>query len=315
MIRYANLNDARNAVDNWSGDSATVRHIGDRGNSVFSFVNGEGKPQILRFTDPDFRSFDELKAELNFVNYLHASGVSVAKGIAAKNHFDAFIVKCASGDLIVSSIAYADGLEVAEGSPYWNKFFFHEWGRNLGLIHKASSLFSPGSDEPKRWHWDNELLISNAERLIPAGDFKSLQEFHEVMGLCSELPKTPSTYGLIHADHAPQNFHYDAKSGRLTAFDFGNCCYHWFLSDLAISLSTVRRKSNREEIKSNILAGYSEVRPLPHNLDKLIDLLIRLRVVYVYLSRLHLWSHNRTPEQTKELELIRSRVLERKGWN
>jgi Ser/Thr protein kinase RdoA (MazF antagonist) len=100
----------------------------------------------------------------------------------------------------------------------------------------------------------------------------------------------------------------------ITAFDFGNCCYHWFISDLAISLSTVRRKENRDQIKDNILNGYAVVKSVPGNVDELIDLFIRLRVIYVYLSRLHFWSDNRTSQQIKDLEMLRSRVHSKTGW-
>jgi amicoumacin kinase len=158
-------------------------------------------------------------------------------------------------------------------------------------------------------------MIARAEHLIPRHDSQSIEEFHEVIERCKGLPKSPSDFGLVHADHAPQNFRYDTEQSRLTAFDFGNCCYHWFIADLAISLSTVRRKANREQIRGSILEGYASIRSLPNNFDNLIDLFIRLRVVYVYLSRLHLWSKNRTSEQARDLENLKGQVHEKTGWN
>ncbi|MBX3034902.1 MAG: phosphotransferase [Bdellovibrionaceae bacterium] len=313
MIRHASLNDARKFVLRWSDNAESVEHIGDRGNSVFSFKNAQGNLQILRFTDPDFRSFDELLGELAFVNHLHATDVPVAKALPTDDGQLAFLADCESGDLICSSIAYAQGLEIQEDSRHWNKDFFKEWGRNLGLIHQASMQFEPSSGF-RRWSWEEEILIARAEQLIPVEDRASLEEFHEVMDLCRHLPKSPSEFGLIHADHAPQNFRYDPEMGRITAFDFGNCCYHWFISDVAIALSTVRRKPNREEIREGILDGYSTVRSLPSSYEELIDPFIRLRVVYVYLSRLHFWSVNRTPAQAKEIEVLRDRVHSKTGW-
>lgn len=313
MIRHASIKDAQKFVSQWSADTSSIEHIGDRGNSVFSFRNSKGDLQILRFTDPDFRSFEELLGELTFVDHLHAVGVPVAESVATKDGRSAFVAECESGNLICSSIAYATGLEVQEGSLDWNRDFFMEWGRNLGLIHQAAAHFKP-SQGFKRWQWEGEILIARAEQLIPVEDKESLKEFHEVMDFCRGLPKSPDEFGLIHADHAPQNFRYNPQTKEITAFDFGNCCYHWFISDVAIALSTVRRKPNREEIRAGILEGYSSVRALPSGHDKLIDLFIRLRVVYVYLSRLHLWSVNRTPEQAKEIETLRGRVHSKTGW-
>jgi Ser/Thr protein kinase RdoA (MazF antagonist) len=314
MVRYANIIDAGKAVALWGGDPQSVVHLGDRGNSVFSFHNSSGAPQILRFTDPDFRSYDELMAEINFVNGLHAAGVAVARTLPTLSGSWAVETECSLGRLIGSSIAYAPGVEVQEGSPEWDLKFFREWGRNLAQIHAFSATLKPASEEHLRWQWDEEILFARAEQLIPKEDVKSRDEFHEVMENCRSLEKTALNFGLIHADHAPQNFRYDANDSRITAFDFGNCCYHWFVADLAISLSTVRKKSNREYIRENILEGYASVRALPKDLDHLMDLFIRLRVVYVYLSRLHFWSQSRTAEQARDLLQLRESVHARTGW-
>jgi len=314
VIRTANIDDAQRVISRWQGDVSSVEHIGDRGNSVFSFRDPEGNVQILRFTDPDFRSFAELAAELDFVNHLYDAGVPVARALPTTDNKFAFVEECASGDLICSSVAYAPGLEVQEDSPHWNRHFFLEWGRNLALIHQAASAYRPDESKPKRWQWEDEILIARAEQLIPREDKKSLEELQGIVGRCKALSKPASEFGLIHADHAPQNFRFDPEKKRITAFDFGNCCYHWFVSDLAISLSTVRRKPNREQIRENILEGYFSIRSLPPNLDELIDLFIRLRVIYVYLSRLHLWSENRTPEQTEQIETFRKSVHAQTGW-
>ncbi len=314
MVRFATIEDAKLAVAAWGGAASSIIHLGDRGNSVFSFINARGKLQILRMTDPEFRSRAEVNAEIEFINRIFMAGVPVAKALPALNGDYTILVECAVGNLICSSIAFAPGVEVLEGSPYWDSEFFCEWGRNLALIHHASASSQLLTNSAGRWHWDREILIVQAESLIPADDTKSLQEFHEVMNHCQKLAKIPGTYGLIHADHASQNFRFDVATKVITAFDFGNCCFHWFVADIAISLSTVRRKANRDQIKQEFLSGYQKVRPLPPKLDELLDLFIRLRVVYVYLSRLHLWSDDRTPKQAQELEIIKLRVHDKQGW-
>ena len=314
MVRFANREDAKNVVARWRGNPQSIIHIGDRGNSVFSFQNSDGAPQILRFTDPDFRSRAELSAEIDFVNALYAAGVAVAQCLPTVDGESVFLANCSSGALLCSSVAFAPGLEVQPDSQYWNASFFKEWGRNLAQIHKFATTFETKMGEPQRWVWDQEILIARAQQLISPSDQKSLEELSYVMGQCRKLPKSPSTFGLIHADHAPQNFRYNSENNRITTFDFGNCCYHWFIADLAISLSTVRRKPNPEWIRENILLGYSSIRELPQDLDDQFDLFIRLRVVYVYLSRLHLWSENRTADQEKDLAIFKNLVHSQTGW-
>lgn len=314
MVKYANLNDAQREVINWGGDPYSVQHIGDRGNSIFSFKNTQNQLQILRFTDPMFRSFDEVCGELNFVNYLFNDKVCVAPFLNTLDGKQVYHATTSSGQLICSSVAFAEGLEINQESEYWNKTFFNEWGRNLGLIHKSSHRYTANLSTNQRWVWQDEIFIAQAKKLIPAEDKASLEEFAEVTSLCLELPQVASEFGLIHADHAPQNFKYNPAITKITVFDFGNCCYHWFVADLAITLSTIRRKLNREEVRDGILQGYTKIRALPKNHDQLIDLFIRLRVIYVYLSRLYFWSQKRTIEQNKELIYLQNLVHQKTGW-
>jgi amicoumacin kinase len=307
MIRYANIQDAKAAVLEWGGEPSSIVHVGDHGNSIYSFLKN-GNRQILRLTDPSFRSLDEVVAELVFVNQLHAGGTPVAAAVRSERDLLAFNFDCTTGPLICSSIEFAKGIEVTEGSQHWNQEFFKEWGRNLGLIHRVSEQLTQPVDSNGRWQWGDENLFQLAERLIPRDDFGSREELNEIFSECKKIERSSSTFGLIHADHAPQNFRFDVDRNLITAFDFGNCCNHWYIADVAIALSTIRRKPNRQLIRDCILEGYSAIRPLPNNHEYLIDLFIRLRVVYFYLSRLYMWSENRTPEKEKQLLLAKERV-------
>lgn len=310
MIRYGNTRDAERAVCEWSGDPSSVIHIGDFGNSVFSFVHNDER-RILRFSDPDFRSLDAVIAELEFVNHLHANGVEVAPAVPSQKGSLAFNLDCSSGTLICSSIRWAQGSEIKVGSTHWNEQFFYEWGRNLARIHEVSSRL-PGSI--RRWQWDEELVFRQSEQLIPVDDIGSRNELKEILEECKGLDRSSSEFGLIHADHAPRNFRYDIDRNLITSFDFANCCYHWFIADVAISLSTIRRQANRQVIREALLHGYASVRDLPAEYEKLIDLFIRLRAVYYYLSRLYMYSENVTADQQQELLLAKQRVHSKVGW-
>ena len=124
MIRYALLEEAKRAVLRWKGQPSSVEHIGDHGNSIFSFKNSENELQILRFTDPQFRSLEEVLDELSFINHLAESGVGVARCLETVDGSRAFIEKCFVGDLICSSIEFASGVEVKETSHFWSRIFF-----------------------------------------------------------------------------------------------------------------------------------------------------------------------------------------------
>ena len=240
MIHYADIEDAKKAVLRWNGDPESVAHIGDHANSIFQFKNNRGDNQILRLSDPSFRSLSEINAELTFVNHLHADGVKVAPAILTSDNVFAFVLQENSRVFLCSSVTFIEGIDVNENTPYWNFHFFEAWGRNLGLIHESSVRFNP-SDGFSRWQWNNEILFRHSEKLIPSDDTESRKVISKIFDQCSKLNTRNTEFGLIHADHAPQNFRYDAERNLVTAFDFGNCCYHWFIADLAISLSLIKK--------------------------------------------------------------------------
>ena len=47
------------------------------------------------------------------------------------------------------------------------------------------------------------------------------------------LPKDADAYGLTHNDFNDVNFIVDYDNGDITVFDFDDCCYFWFMYDLA----------------------------------------------------------------------------------
>lgn len=314
MIKYAALYEAKTVVNEWCGIPETVEHISNSGSAVFRFKDSENFWQILRLTDATFRSYQEVQAELEFLSHLKNQSVNVTYGIPNAKGFLATEFTVQSGIFVCSVLSYVDGICVEDSSQYWDKRFFREWGRSLASIHKASQSYNPSATTPKPWIWSDEILFRQAEQLLPQDDFSVRQEYQEVLSMCHDFSRSSETFGVIHADYSPQNFHYNPVTNQIVAFDFGNCCYHWFVSDVAISLASIRNKRNREEIKSEILAGYSEIKDLPDNYEELINLFLRLRAIYVYLDRLYWFGPNPSIEQKDTLEQLKLWVHTKANW-
>jgi Ser/Thr protein kinase RdoA (MazF antagonist) len=117
---------------------------------------------------------------------------------------------------------------------------------------------------------------------------------------------------MIHADLGPQNFRYHPEIG-ITAFDFDNCCRHWFLYDIAVSLSVLRLRPEREQLVQWIFEGYRDVRPFPGDPGTL-RLLLRLRLLYVYCDRLYSFGLAPGPDQTNILRAFRDRLILNDVW-
>jgi Ser/Thr protein kinase RdoA (MazF antagonist) len=100
----------------------------------------------------------------------------------------------------------------------------------------------------------------------------------------------------------------------ITSFDFGNCCRHHYAWDVAVSLSLLRRDPNRDELRDALLGGYAETfTPDPAALAE-IKAFVRLRAVYVYLSRLWWFGPTPTAGQQETLDTMRTWVERGVEW-
>ncbi len=291
---------ARLAAPLWGADPASVEHITDAGNFVYALtVNGER--HVLRLTSPSHRTRAWNLAEINYLQHAARCGVPVSSTIGSEVDRHLEEVTHQGQTLYASIFTWAEGVVVEPGDPLWDEAFLTKWGETLARIHVASQSFETVLH--RRWHWTREPLLTRAPALIPADNTEAHRELAAVTGYLRGLEELD--FGMIHADFAPQNFHYSPEAG-ITAFDFGNCCYHHFAADVAISLSVLYRHDNRAELRRWLLAGYERVRATPN--PEHLDWLIRLRVLYVYLSRLAYFGPRPTPDQARRIEELGARV-------
>lgn len=303
-MKHFGLDVARAALARWGDDPATLSHLQTSGNAVYRFLRG-GTPWILRLTDVAYRTPAHNEAEMAFLEHLDRSGVRVSAPHRSRSEALVEVVDGCSA----SVLSWAPGVLVEPGVAPWGEPLLREWGRALGAIHAAAERF----EGPSRWAWWEEDLLVDHDRLLPRDDAAPREEFARVMEALHALPKPPGSYGLTHADLGAQNFRYDPAVG-ITCFDFGNACHHWYAMDLAISLSTLRRQPDRDRLRAALLAGYVERFPLDPTFGSRLPLFLRLRVLYVYLSRLQGFGPAPSEAQREVLMGLRGLVVNGVGW-
>ena len=302
-MRHFDIAQARVALERWEGERDSLEHVATSGNAVYRFI-AAGTPRILRLTELAYRSAAHNDAEMAFLEHLRDSGVRANAPVRSRagRRVETF----ESHSAVV--LDWAPGVRVDPGSPAWDERLLGEWGATLAAIHEAATRYTG----PERWEWWQEGLIADAPELIPKTDAASHAEFALVMNRLRELPHSRATYGMTHGDFAQQNFNFDPALG-ITAFDFGNCCAHWFASDVVISLSTLRRLPERERYRDWLLSGYRRVRALEGEAWEARPWFMRLRVLYVYLSRLRKFGAQPDPEERRTLEVLSELVAEHGG--
>jgi Ser/Thr protein kinase RdoA (MazF antagonist) len=122
-----------------------------------------------------------------------------------------------------NSYRYREGVPMQE--------YFQNWGQVLGQMHRLTKTYQPMSDAIRRadWYtWDIFTGFPYGERL-PTIQMK----YNQLIAELHALPKDVDSYGLIHFDFNDGNFTVDYDNGDITVFDFDDCCYFWFMFELA----------------------------------------------------------------------------------
>ena len=235
---------------------AVPGHEGGR-NEIYICTLGGEKKYVLRISATGDRTEEDYLAETEFVHYLAENGAPVADVIPSKcgklvecmiAEQDAATESAVAGDNAVAGDAaaagmpafvslfafakgmlmYDNGYRYREGAPLTE--YFYNTGKALGAIHRMAKDFTPKHRRPDYFDKFNMDYIG---QLIP-DEFAELKAaIADRIRQFTELPQTLDNYGLVHFDFCDGNYHVDMSNGDVTAFDFDNCCYCWYMFDLA----------------------------------------------------------------------------------
>jgi Ser/Thr protein kinase RdoA (MazF antagonist) len=240
-------------------------------NFVYEGTNQDGVELILRVSHSSRRTLDYTMGEVEFVRYLAAAGLPVAKPLLAESGL--FVERIADRDadhyFVATAFERAPGHVFADAPPlkerYWEAPLFRELGRIFARLHARAHGYKPSAPRLKRQEW-HEYDVVDVDRFAPPDEVLVRERTAAILARLNRLPRAAQDYGLIHADLHPHNFCFD--EGRVTVFDFDNSEYAWFVKDIAVILFYVARAEQAEHRDEAVAAflgpfleGYREVRP------------------------------------------------------
>ncbi|MFK7930945.1 MAG: phosphotransferase [Myxococcota bacterium] len=228
---------------------------------------------------------EEVAAELDFVQHV---GRSVAVALPRPSLDGRLVVEVSGG--VACAFEWVDGSKVSVLTPP----IIRAWGAHLAGLHTAGEGWRGRRDHWRLDRWWNLDLIDREDREL----------LHIAQALLSEIPTGDEI--PCHADHGPQNFHWDTN--RIISFDFDNLVYQPIGLDLAVPWSVLAKEADPQAAWAQFDAGYRSIRPMEASLRDDRALWLRRSWLYVLLSRLDLWPEP-TPEQRMLIERYRARVL------
>ncbi len=243
----------------WKLHDASISFVAARENTVYKVNTAIGKA-ALRFHRKGYRSFAQIKSELDWMAMLARCGVLVPEPMPASD--GSAIQRC--DDTIVSMLRWVDAKPFNPATV--NSTLYFELGSTLAKLHKLSdswalpTAFSRPtwelfSDQPS-WgrYWENQLLTKKQ-----AAQFL---QFHDDAKVVIRSLKTLDT-GLIHADLVPDNVL--IATDKLALLDFDDSGFGYRLFDVATITHRSKRFVGGDAFTEATIAGYRSQRQLETN--------------------------------------------------
>jgi Ser/Thr protein kinase RdoA (MazF antagonist) len=177
-----------------------------------------------------------IQAELDFINHLAQGGVRVSVPLPSERGNLIEVIPAGDIPFIAVSFVRGRGMRVPDNQYRYRPGvsideYFQNWGQVLGQMHRLARSYQPASEHIRRPDWYRLPEYQG----FPYGErLPVIQEKYErLLAELHSLPADPASYGLIHNDFNDGNFTVDYSNGNITVFDFDDCCYYWYVYDLA----------------------------------------------------------------------------------
>jgi Ser/Thr protein kinase RdoA (MazF antagonist) len=257
-------------------------------NLVYGYER-DSQARMLRIAYRPDRPVELIKAELHFVNYLAGGGVRLSRPVPSVHGNLIEVIPAAGIPFIAVSFVKGRGMRVPDngyryrvGAPI--EEYFQNWGQVLGQMHRLAKTYQPLSAAIKRPEWfDWEYT-----RGFPYGEQLPAikQKYAQLIAELQALPKDVDSYGLIHNDFNDGNFTVDYDNGDITVFDFDDCCYFWFMYDIACAWEggigrtmyrpLAERQAFMDRYMDDVMAGYRRENTLSDAWLERLPLFLRL---------------------------------------
>jgi Ser/Thr protein kinase RdoA (MazF antagonist) len=245
--------------------SAKVTLITATENATY-LVEDSGRRYALRINRPGYREAGLIESELEWISALSSSGAAATPTVLRTLHGD-LLGEVEDEETRVNTVL----MDFLPGTV-------PELDRAPQLIGQMGELAARIQSHGRQWdastgftrpHWDIETSIGRTAQSgyygdhpdLTDNDLRTLAEADRKLRLeISRYGVPDDRYGLIHGDLRLANV--IESDGELTAIDFDDCGYSWYIYDAACSLTFLEDRDDADHLAAEWIRGYRTIRPL-----------------------------------------------------
>lgn len=237
------------AISKYELDKDSIKQLGGFESFIYSF-KAQDKDYILRITHNSRRSPEMIESEMHWIDFLHQNGINCALPYLTKDNKLQDIIGKDESSFIVCAFDKVPGNHLGKETDTEELRF--QYGKQLGKMHAKTKRYQP--HQHKRIEWFEDELIKNFHKIIPAEHTKLHEKFDLHLNEIHSIPKHQDNYGLVHYDAHPGNFF--VENNQIYLFDFDDCQYAHFISDIAIVLFYFTPNSLSDSEKDRLISEF-----------------------------------------------------------
>lgn len=242
----------------------------------------------LRISIYNWRTEEELLAEMELLNYLHHNGIAIA--VPLQDCDGKYIQEINAPEGTRYAILFTEAKGGKNDNPDQQQNY--SLGQMAATIHTCTDKITL---KHKRFHIDSKHLVDEPLEIVKphmlhrVNDFKYLQDAgRQLMALVNEvLQKNNPEYGICHGDIHHGNIHF-GRDGEITLFDFDCFGYGWRAYDIAVYLwhqqlnrPACDASNPKQKQWEDFLDGYNAVRPLSDKELKAAKAFVAVRDIWL----------------------------------
>jgi Ser/Thr protein kinase RdoA (MazF antagonist) len=269
------LNPAERALAHFPVRPAALSLLAHAENVTFKVTDDAGELYTLRLHRPAYHTLEELASERLWTRALVDAGIHAPEPLSTRDGRPAVLINIAA----LGQRRYVSLSRWVVGDvlmPLLNDSADPDW--LLSCFRQLGALVATMNNQSERWHppakfnrhaldadglmgeqpfwgrfWErDDLTTAERDLLINIRDRLHAQ--------LTAYDRSPCRYGVIHADLHPGNVL--VNDGTMTAIDFDDIAYGWYMYDLAVALHQCQHLSDFPSLYAAAIAGYCEVRPV-----------------------------------------------------
>jgi Ser/Thr protein kinase RdoA (MazF antagonist) len=285
-------------------------------NDIYRCTNGNSAFFFKIYAREDIDR-EAIEAEIEIVNYLRQSGLSVADPIAMKN--GEYLLPIETPESTKFGVLFSE----AEGIPLGRDVFDQQEILEIShLLSDMHTMLDAISISPKRWKLDEKLfldrsieILENYYKFNPSFDLQFLKDIVKELKAQIQANCSSWNWGLCHGDIYSGNIH-KGIDGSLTIYDFDFCGYGWRAYDVSPFLGNfsagVREAAvdKRKRRLEYFLRGYKNAGGLSDSeIEAVFKVFVPFRRIfnlgYLYDSLYYVWGNKlRDAQITQDTKLL-----------